>query len=144
MKNVYWLSGTEQEAFLMNCWKTPFFQEKAKSDPWLNAILRRLMKRPHALAQASHANERHHFATFWNVWIFNEYASDYIHDLGVLHELLHTILFDKKRQWGSTKESWMTYPLATMETAVSLRTEVMVYKRRPELRQHTFTQKNLG
>lgn len=141
MKNVKWLtSAQEYDDFYESVWRTDFFKEKAKNDVWLSGILKFLRKMPHAVADQVYDVERLHFSTFWNVWIFHDHKNDYIYDLGVLHELLHTVLFQKSRIHADTPEEWRKMPLAVMEMAVSLRTEVFVYLRWPELRQHTFKQ----
>lgn len=138
MKHLHWLTPSEQSTLFKTIWRTTFFREKAQSDPWLSGILKRVSQRDHAIAEQSSPLERLHFSTFWNVWIFHEHSNPYIFDLGVLHELIHSMLFQSKRVWSTSPALWTKDALGTMERAVSLRTEVCVYRRWPQLRQHTF------
>ena len=138
MKNVVWSVGEEQIQRIHDSCRTAFFREKFRKDPWLSGIIRRVSGRPHAFAEQTHDVERLHFSTFWNVWVFHEHENPFIYDLGVLHEILHTLAFQKKREWSTSPERWSRGALARMEKAVSLRTEVAVYQRWPELRNKTF------
>jgi hypothetical protein len=139
MNRLHWLPPSSQLDFFSTLWRTDFFRYQAVHDPWLSGLLKRVAKRPHAVAQQSSELERLHFSTFWNVWIFHEHDNPYIFDLGVLHELLHTFLFQSKRVWSTTSELWNLDALSQMEREVSLRTEVCVYRKWPDLRAFTFS-----
>lgn len=106
------------------------------ADPYRRVVAAARL-RPWWYVPVRHPQERQHFGTWFGRALGQRaYTKPLVHDLFLLHELLHACSFvDDPR---GTEASWR-YRMRANEIAVSLETEVLVYARHPTWRAHTFS-----
>lgn len=123
--------------FWKSLWVSPLFAQLF-DDPatGYGRLLERIAARPWWLINSTHDYERRHFSTwFGHAIVRRQYANPLIQDLYYWHDLLHGMTF--RDATGVDFNRWRELMRAN-EIATSLETEVILYWRAPQLREHTF------
>lgn len=126
-------------AFWTGLWQSPQFRAcLADPDEPYRWVLERAIARPWWFVPLRTPCEKYHFGAWFGQALGQRtYERPLIHDLYWLHEILHALTFENDPQ-GSAGQ-WERRMRAN-EILVSLETEVLVYARYPDWREHTFAQ----
>lgn len=126
-------------AFWKGLWRTDAFKELfADESTDYPALLRRAASMPWWLVDIRHDYERRHFSVWFGQAIMRrEYDNPVITDLFYWHEILHGLTFRILDDANMNDATWRASMRAN-EIAVSMETEMVIYWRKPGLRQHSF------
>lgn len=149
MKNPVLLSTPEEvDQFVFVSWRSDQFREAhRRTGSLVNHYVKLFQKMPRIFYTLSDQIETAHFSTYWNaipmrkanlentgVW----YENGHIHDLYLMHEIVHAVLLDTEYHPGISFEDWY-YKMTENEFKASLITEVLIYFDMPDLRPRTFS-----
>lgn len=127
------------QTFWSEVWQSAQFRAclADPQDPYHHLMVR-AAQRPWWVVPLRSTREKYHFgAWFGQALGQRSYERPLIHDMYLLHEIMHAMTFENRPD--STNGNWERRMRAN-EILVSLETEVLVYARHPEWREHTFTQ----
>lgn len=129
-------SPNEIDDYLYNLWQTSEFKKSHKdSNSYIYSWIKDFTKYPRFFAQMSNEHiERAHFTPWFNVIYFRSYSNPYIHDLYLLHEIIHLVTLQYQTDsWSNWRQKMFDNEMIT-----SLYTEVEIYNHLP-IRDKSFT-----
>lgn len=125
-------------SFWASQWQSPMFQEAMANpaDPYTQ-VMAWAASRPWWFVPLKHDYDKYHFGAWFGQALGQRtYANPLIHDLYLLHEILHARTFVDDPD--SSEGAWRRR-MRSNEIMVSLETEVLVYARHPEWRVASFS-----
>lgn len=129
MHSLQIVKPKEVNSFIFNLWKTLEFKLEHKNPKgFLQPYLKTMTEHPRFFCQMSDVyTERAHFTPWFNIITLRDYENDYIHDLYLLHEIIHlTTLNYINQSWTLWRKKMFDNEMFT-----SLITEVEIYKLMP-------------
>jgi hypothetical protein len=136
MHSLQVIKSIDVNNFVFNLWKTKEFkQEHMNPESFLQTYLKTMGQHPRFFCQMSDIHtERAHFTPWFNIITLRDYENNYIHDLYLLHEIIHlTTLKYKNESWTLWRQKMFDNEMIT-----SLITEVEIYKLIPSIRLKSF------
>lgn len=139
MKNqIYFTSNSFRS--IHSLWKSNLFKEyQITSGSFVNLVVSEVSKQNICLYEVTNEKiEKRHMTPWFNhIGLRDDYESDIIHDLYLIHELYHIAYLPKVDNIIDNFEDWKK-EMWKNELMSSLSTEVFIYAWMPELRNLTF------
>jgi len=130
---------TEEKEFddlLERIFLTEEFRNEVKNpDSYLAYVFNKLKKRPVIFYEPSGDIERHHFLAWMGCVQWREYENNTIHDLHMLHEILHVATM--QYQYENNFCKWHK-KMCDNEYEVATASEAYIYMVMPEIREKSF------
>lgn len=130
MQNLIVLSSPlDIRSYLTTQWLTSEFKQAAQSpQSFIYPFLQKFYQHPRFFADMTNeAIERAHFTPWFNLILNRHYENPYIHDLYLIHEIIHLVTLTYKLE---SFELWRQ-KMFDNEMITSLITEVEIYKHLP-------------
>ena len=127
--------------FWDNIWHSQVFKDCIKQEGPYKDLIEKAQEQPWWFVDAEQNYEHRHFSIwFGQTFLRRQYSNPVITDLYYFHDLVHAMTFRRMDDENLTEQDWRLAMRAN-EIAVSIETEMLMYWRFPELRQHTFAEK---
>ena len=120
-------------------WQTDLFRESQEDTyGYIRHWVSRVSQLPRAFFEMDRPEVEHpHFTVLFGALHRRQYANPYVHDLFVLHEMIHMVGLAECYDPGCTFDQWARKVIHN-EERTALESELFVYFEIPNLRQHTF------